>query len=215
MAAALLALAPLLPSPASAAPVYTYWSLWFETAGEWVYAQAGAGTTPAVDGSVVGWRFTRSDAADSRPALSPDFDGICAGVPTQPGQARVGLVVDFGLESDYAAVDSLPAPSEECVVVAAGSTMATVLLASHTVRDDNGFVCAIDSLPATGCAEEVAAPAIAAPASESELPTAPAGANQPNTGSNTGSNAGWPWLAAGVIAAAAAVAVLRRGMGRA
>ena len=203
-AAALLALSASLPASANA--VYTYWSLWLLEGGQWTYAQEGAGTTPALDGGVVCWSFTRSDAADATPALSPDFNRVCGEVLAEAGQARVALVIDFGDAADYSGEESVPAPLEECVVVEEGSTMATVLLSTHTVRDEGGFVCAIDDLPAAGCAEEVAD-------AGSETTAATTVAGTPATEPDSGLGVAMPWVAALALAAAAAVAVARRRRG--
>ena len=201
--AVLLALATALPAGASG--VYTYWSLWLHEGGQWAYAQEGAGTTPALDGDVVGWLFTRSDDPESQPAPSPDFNRVCGDVEPSTGRARVALVIDFGDAANYTRGESVPAPVEECVVVAEGSTMATVLLTSHTVRDEGGFVCAIDERPAAGCAEEAAETEPAGVAAETVA------ADEPTADSSVG--AALPWLAALAIAAAALFAVARRRRG--
>lgn len=150
LAIALWAASTWLPGTAAAQEVYTYWSLWQGEEGQWRYAQMGAASIAAVDGSVVGWRFTRSDAPDW-PSAPADFDSVCAGVAADAGEVRVAQVVDYGDGADA------PQLSRECVVVSAGSSLADVLLAEHAVRAETGFVCAVDALPEAGCAEPVTA----------------------------------------------------------
>ena len=84
--------------------------------------------------------------------------------------------------------------------------MATVLLSTHTVRDEGGFVCAIDDLPSAGCAEEVAD-------AGSEPTAATTVAGTPATEPDSGLGVAMPWVAALALAAAAAVAVARRRRG--
>ena len=164
--AALLSICFLTFQPAQAADAFRYWSLWTSDNSQWVYAQLGAGSIEATDGLVVGWRFsTSTEGSGDTPRIAPSFDDICSGTPAADGQARVALVVDYGDASDYPGGETPPNPLSECVQVPSGSTVADAVSVNHEVRAEGGFVCGVDSLPLTGCAEK----AVVAESGEDDL----------------------------------------------
>ena len=121
-------------------------------------APAGAGTTPAVEGQLQGWRFITSGvnaSTDLAPRTEESFEQICMFLEKQSGNERVALVIDYGTVYDYEA-DTVIKPVETvCTSVESGSPSSIALAQSATVRELNGFVCGINQLPATGCGESV------------------------------------------------------------
>ncbi len=132
---------------ASAEDGFAYWSYWQGDSGAWTYANLGPASIPVKDGAVDGWRFGVSGGSMRTavpPATAPDFDIACQGVESVPGSARVAIVIDPGDGNAYT----------RCAVVAAGLSRASALSSVAPLRTDNGFICAIDGAPATGCAED-------------------------------------------------------------
>jgi len=162
---ALLALLLPIGMPAAhAEDAYRYWSYWWGAAdGTWAYAEAGPADRVVTDGDVEGWRFLTSAEAvpTQEPSVAPDFAALCPDGEPVPGQVRVGLVIDFGGESDIPDGDAIPEgenPQQQCVTVPEGSTAEQVLTAAADVRNEQGAVCGIAGYPATGCFEVVVAP---------------------------------------------------------
>jgi hypothetical protein len=149
-------------APAYAETKYQYWSFWQASSEqsstpEWSLASVGAGSIPAAQGLVQGWRFITAGVEvgqELAPRIAPDFAAICGSTPAADGKVQVALVIDYGLESDLGIAP--PTPRSVCVEVSEGepSTMAIAMVAE--VRDEAGFVCSLDQVPATGCGEEVA-----------------------------------------------------------
>lgn len=82
--------------------------------------------------------------APAAPAAAAQSSGARCG-PAPEGRVAVLMVVDRGTGT----------PSTRCAIVAWGSTGLDALRATgHSVRLDGGFVCAIDGVPATGCATD-------------------------------------------------------------
>lgn len=148
-------------SPAAAETHYRYWSFWQAEAGEWSLASVGMMSIPAEDGLVLGWRFVTAgiDApAELAPRASTDFEVLCAESPSgSDTEATIAIVIDYGLATDYADGAQPPTPRTECVQVEAGTPSSLALASIADIREDAGFVCALDSLPAEGCGDEVAA----------------------------------------------------------
>jgi len=150
---------------AHAATAYRYWAYYVADDGGWIYSQRGPAAEHPVDGEVQGWRFAiQVDAAGAiEPRLAPDFGRLCASTPAQPGQLRVGVVLDFGLASDAPSGERPPSTAAVtgCVRVPAGASGADVLVAavgSDGVRASAGMVCGIDNYPKTECAPSVRVP---------------------------------------------------------
>ncbi|MEI2699137.1 MAG: hypothetical protein V9E94_12665 [Microthrixaceae bacterium] len=75
----------------------------------------------------------------------PDPVGAQGCGPAPAGRVAAMVTIDRGTGS----------PGSRCVVVSHGATGLDALRAAgHEVRLDGGFVCAIDGLPATGCANK-------------------------------------------------------------
>lgn len=156
-------LAVTLMAPAHAENQYRYWSFWqgsgsSTSTSEWQLASVGAGSVPAEQGLVQGWRFLTAGVdvgKDLAPRVAPDFDLICGSISAaSEGNVQVALVIDYGLESDLGTPP--PAPRSICVEIAAGEPSTMVLARAAEVREDAGFVCGLDQIPAEGCGEEVA-----------------------------------------------------------
>lgn len=144
-----------LVAPASAAS-YQYWGYWLAVDGKWEFSNLGAGSVPVKDGQVQGWRFAITGiqaADDARPRIDPDFETICASSPAVAGKVRVGLVIDYGVEPASGSNDLPPQPVAECAYANAGAPSSTLIADRN--RNDNGFICAIDNWPTSGCGEAV------------------------------------------------------------
>lgn len=136
-------------SPAQAETGYRYWSFWLNNNG-WEMAQEGVGTLIPHDGDVQGWRYITTGAdttVDFAPRSTETFTDICGQFKAAPGKVRVALILDFGDLEDL--------QDNQCVVINEGDSSLMALSALYSVRDEAGMVCGINSLPATGCGEEV------------------------------------------------------------
>ncbi|REF34924.1 SCO2322 family protein [Thermasporomyces composti] len=155
-ASAALVLAVVVAGPASA-EAYRYWGFYQWKDGAWVLASSGPASVTPEDGAVDGWRLAVSgETTPPRPPRAPgDFEAICGGTPAEPGRKRVAVVVDYGLAEEETSGQALPQPRGACAVVDADASSAQVLAAVASVREENGLVCAIDSVPATGCGDTV------------------------------------------------------------
>jgi hypothetical protein len=152
-------------APAQAGTVYAYWSYWQGDTGTWKYATTGPATAPAVDGAVDGWRFTLGSSGHAdQPTPAPDFNAICGTTVKLEGSVRVALVIDYGIAADAV-------PITHCAVVDAGLSRASALSAVASLRLNDGFICAINDIPRTGCGDAVAAPSASASASTSPTTT--------------------------------------------
>jgi hypothetical protein len=155
---------PLTAGQAHAEDAYQYWSYWWGNDGSWEYASTGPADRIVEDGDIEGWVFLVSSEAEpsQEPAAAPNFTELCADTPEQPGQVRVGVVIDYGSSQDSPAGSEIPAgdnPSSQCAVVPQGSTGEQALAAAAEVRSEQGITCGISGYPATGCFEVVSAPA--------------------------------------------------------
>jgi hypothetical protein len=156
---------------AQAATSYRYWAYYVAGGDSWQYSQRGPAFEHPVDGEVQGWRFAVQTrvAQDLVPRQRPNFSELCGGTPAQPGQLRVGIVIDFGVAADAPPGQQPPSGVVTgCVRVPAGSTGLDVLdaaVGAGNVRigsgRDAGLVCGISGYPKAECAV-VAAPRPAA-----------------------------------------------------
>ncbi len=132
-------------APAQATTTYEYWSYWQGDSGAWNYSSVGPAISPVKDGAVDGWRFgLGTNEKASAPALAPDFESVCGQTVAAAGQVRVAIFIDFG-------VAATP-PQSECAVVTEGLSRASALSAIADLRTNNGFICAINGFPTSGCA---------------------------------------------------------------
>lgn len=131
---------------AHASTAYAYWSYWQADGVTWKYARVGPALAPALDGTVDGWRFTVSteDRAQA-PSLAPDFHAVCGATTKVAGKARIALVIEYGKDG--------PAPRTACAVVDEGLSRMSALGSVAALRLHDGFICAIDEYPRTGCGE--------------------------------------------------------------
>lgn len=146
-----------LTSPAHAETQYRYWSFWQTSGTSWTLASVGAGSVPAEDGLVQGWRFLTAGVdvgAELAPRIAPSFEAICGTSPEPAaGNVLIALVIDYGLESDVGTTP--PPPRSTCVEIARGEPSTMALARAAEVREDAGFVCGLDQIPSTGCGEEI------------------------------------------------------------
>jgi hypothetical protein len=238
-ASAALVIAVLTAGPAYA-EAYRYWGFYQWKDGAWVLANSGPASVTPEDGAVEGWRLAiSSETTPPRPPRAAgDFDAICAGTPAEPGRKRVAVVLDYGLAEEDKSGQALPEPRGACAVVDADASSAQVLAAVASVREEKGLICAIDSVPATGCGDVVPeAPDVPSPEPTValQLPSATpeatateqaAGTTTPDpvAGENTGDSEGSSsrgvavWSVAGVLVVAALIVAAlatrrRRGAG--
>lgn len=205
-----LVLAALLPAGAAHAAEYRYWSYWHGTSASWTYGTSGPASYPVSDGDVEGWRLSVSRDGQSPPpraaAGSATFAKICGSRTAGQGQARVAVVLDFGVTADARPGDTTPSPAVQgrCAVIDSGSTGAQALSAVASLRVEKGLVCGVDGYPSRGCGEAAApAPAptttkpaprpsatgSAAPAPTRRSASGPGAAAAPASTSTAGSNA--------------------------
>ncbi len=149
--------------PAQAASSYRYWSYWKSVDSTWQFANEGAGTYRPKDGSVQGWRFAISEGANSStrpPRSNLTFDQICQGVQAEPGQRRVGLVIDYGTTADAPKGEQPPALISQCVVIADDQTSIQVMSAAKLKfrASATGFICGISGYPRNECGVAIATP---------------------------------------------------------
>ncbi len=150
--------------PAQASSSYRYWSYWKSVDSTWQFANEGAGTYRPKDGSVQGWRFAISEGANSStrpPRSNLTFDQICQGVQAEPGQRRVGLVIDYGTTADAPSGEQPPALVSKCVVIADYQTSIQVMSAAKLAfrASTTGFICGISGYPRNECGVVIANPA--------------------------------------------------------
>jgi len=139
---------------------YRYWTYWLGGSGSWEFSTRGADRVPA-DGTVDGWRFAISveAASSSTPRVSSSFDAICGDTEPVANRKRIGLVLDFGTATEAPPGDSPPATTvARCVVVPTTANAYEVLVATTSIRVDDGMVCGIAGYPSSGCGESVPDP---------------------------------------------------------
>ncbi len=157
-------------TPAHADTVYAYWSYWQGDTGTWKYALVGPATSPAIDGAVDGWRFTLgSDGKAAQPAPAPDFASICGATAKPDNAVRVAVIVDNGSATTTS-------PTSYCSIVETGLTRMSALSAVAELRLNNGFICAVNGVPESGCGDAVEVPTAPALASAAATPRGTAAA---------------------------------------
>jgi hypothetical protein len=157
--AALAGVAALAP-PAQAATGYKFWGYYHLTDGKWAASMKGADGFTAQDGDVEGFRYATTISPNRPPRAMPTFADICAGTQAPQGQKRVGIVLDYGTPQDAPEGQAPPQAEAECAVVPRDASTQQALESVQPLRIEGGLVCAIAGYPASGCAVEVADPAI-------------------------------------------------------
>ena len=170
-------------TPAHAETGYRYWSFWLNSNNTWSMAMEGAGTLIPADGDLQGWRYiTAPEVAgvEFAPRTEDTFEDICGSTAQESGKVRVALVIDFGDAADYAEGVTVPAVETHCAVVNEGDPASLVLASVANVRDDQGMVCGLNDLPASGCGEsvEIAEPTLMA--ANEKTTTAPTATEEDN-----------------------------------
>lgn len=154
-----LSLGIAMTTPAHAESQFRYWSFWQSEGNEWSLASVGAGSVPVSQGAVQGWRFITAGVnagAELAPRIEPNFLQLCGdSADPKPGYVTMAIVIDYGTEADYSDGTVPPSPRFTCVTVAGDSTSAMALAQVSTVRENAGFVCGLDQLPASGCGEAI------------------------------------------------------------
>lgn len=149
----------IFTSPAATAETsYRYWSYWLQTDGVWISASAGAAATPVVDGTVQGWRFVAAGAAldeTAEPSVNPSFAEICASTEGSADTVRMGLVIDFGTPADAGSNTTPPEVETHCVEITETASSMQALVEVVELREEAGFVCALNSYPEVGCGESI------------------------------------------------------------
>lgn len=199
---------------------YTYWGYHHLTDGAWEFATTGPADFTPEDGSVEGYRYgtsTQSTPITPRADLSQvTFDEICADEEAGAGEKRVGVLIDYGVESDAADGETPPAPRGACAVLAEDANGQQVLDAVADVRIDQ-MLCGIDGYPVQSCSLTVKDAQVAD--EENVAFELPAAADTDAASSDTGDQGAtdngllWPLLGVGlvvVLIAAGALAVNRR-----
>ncbi|MGV1006047.1 MAG: SCO2322 family protein [Candidatus Nanopelagicales bacterium] len=149
----------------AAASAFRFWSYWQGASGEWVAASSGADQHPLSDRDVQGWRFgISSDTLTGPPDNTPDFAVLCPTLATAAqadGSVRVAVVIDSGFRGHAPEGEDPPSDLIACVTLPAGATGSEALAEAAEVRVDDDMVCGINGFPATGCATEISADALA------------------------------------------------------
>jgi hypothetical protein len=148
----------LIINPASGESSYRYWSYWLQMDGVWISASAGAAATPVVDGSVQGWRFVATGAAldeTAEPSINPSFAEICGNTQSSADVVRMGIVIDYGTAADAGMDITPPQVETHCVEISTTASSMQALVEVVDLREEAGFVCALNSYPEVGCGESV------------------------------------------------------------
>ena len=139
-------------APAQAEDGYQYWNYFHLADGAWAFAEEGPADYTPEDGDVEGYRYgtsTVSQGIEPRADLAEvNFDTICADTTAGDGEKRVGLVLDYGTETDQG---EAPDPRTACAVVPENATTMQILQGNAELRLDSGMTCGIDGYPASGC----------------------------------------------------------------
>ena len=147
---------------AAAADGYKYWNYFHVKNGSYAFAQTGASDFTPKDGAVEAYRYGTSTAADGLPPRADlttySFAKVCAGTPTQSGEKRVAVLLDFGTKADAASGDTPPAPRAACATVPSDADGQQVLGAVAQVRAQKGLTCGIDGYPTSTCSVTVKDP---------------------------------------------------------
>ena len=207
IAAVIVAAAICLVAPAgsASAAAYRYWGYFQLHGSTWQFAPKGPDQVVPAEGAVEGWRFAVAGDTDMRtPRVTTTFDAVCGSTQAQSGKKRVAVVIDYGRPADQADGSQPPAPVAHCAVVPSAASGAEVLAAVATVRTSDKLVCALDGVPATGCADVVKTVPAAAAAKDTPTTLAPSPTASPTSStvsaaaeSGSGVSAGF-WKFAGI-----------------
>lgn len=140
-------------APAAADSSYRYWSFWVVKDGSWRLSPVGAGSTPATAGEVQGWRFVTAGVAvdlDLAPRTSTSFNEICS---AEKSKSHIAVVIDYGLARDYSSDVTPPELETFCMKTDSKQNSLITLSRNVEIREDAGFICALNGFPKTGCAE--------------------------------------------------------------
>jgi hypothetical protein len=152
----------LTPSAQAADKGWRYWG-YFQAAPNaktWTAAMTGP-TVDISDGAVEGWSFVFSsdDIPSMAPRIKPDFKSICAGVKFDKDVKRIGLVIDFGLQTYAPKGEKVKKTITTCVRVAKESQGIDVLGQAVKVRAaGSGLICGLAGYPAKECGVEISTP---------------------------------------------------------
>lgn len=133
---------------------YRYWGYFQLTDGAWSYAGVGPAQFTPADGAVDGWRYALVGASSTRtPRGAPTFEDVCGQTPTDEGEKRVAVVIDYGRDTDRASDgDDVPAAAAHCATLDPDANSAQALATVAQVREgDNGLICSISGYPSVGC----------------------------------------------------------------
>lgn len=140
----------LVAAPAHA-ETYRFWAYWQVKNDSWVFATTGAGQAHPGDGSVQGWRFTKSSGdsgSSEKPRPEPSFTPICGDTPAKDGKKRVAVVIDYGNAGDAPKGKHPQVPRTACAQVAPDATGTEVVAAvSAESYLPDGRICAVDDYP--------------------------------------------------------------------
>lgn len=150
-------------APAQAADdAYAYWIYYTVKDGEFSFQEdAGPAKHVPEDGDIEAYRYA---AAVYPPTQQPradlselDFDTLCADEDSGDDEKRVGVLIDYGLDSDAPEGDRVPPPMAACAVVPEGANGMQVLSSVGKTRlDGKNALCGINGYPSAGCFEAAA-----------------------------------------------------------
>ena len=145
-------------SPSYAEDGFRYWNYSHLNGDTFEFAQTGPGDFTPKDGDVEGWRFgtsTVSTGIEPRADLAEvNFDSVCGDTEAPPGDKRVAVLVDYGVEADADGAE-VPDPQAECAVVPENANGQQTLESVVEVRSEKTLVCALNGYPAQGCGDPV------------------------------------------------------------
>ena len=144
-------------APAHAEDGFQYWNYFHLSDGAWAFAEEGPADYTPEDGDVEGYRYGTSTVSQGiQPRADLDevnFDTICGDTTAAADEKRVGVVLDYGTETDHGEV---PEPRAVCAVAPQDATTMQILQDNAELRLDSGMTCGIDGYPASGCGVPVA-----------------------------------------------------------
>ncbi len=212
-AAITLAIALVLPAGPASAAAYRFWGYYQLNGSSWQFAPKGPAQLFPAEGAVEGWRFAVAGETDTRPPrVTTTFDAVCGTTTAEPSKKRVAVVIDYGRPADQEDGSQPPPPVAHCASVPTAASGAEVLAAVATVRAQAELICAIDSVPATGCggavksvSAEAAAPDTPTTLPPSATPTTSRGSSPDASAASDSSDPGsafWKYAGIGIVVVA-------------
>lgn len=208
-------LAPLAGTTAAhAAEGYRYWNYSHAVDGSWEFADTGLAQYRPEDGAVEGLRYGTSTVQQGiAPRVDPatvTFADVCTDPAPAEGEKRVALVIDYGTADDADGADA-PEPRAVCASGPARASTQELLATVADLRLGDGFVCAVDGHPASGCGEPVPDATVpsAEPTVDVALPAPPSdrdGDEAVGDETQEAGDGGATWLLVGIGVLAAALA---------